>query len=443
MLALRHDAREIFADPLWRKLVVIRLADSIGRGIFLSGGVLYFTLHVGLSAREVGVGLSAAAVSGLISVVVIGAMADKFGRRRLLSILFAAVAVGFALFTFVHNAAEFFAVIVFSAFFEVGTIPTNDALMVTLVPADQLVKLKAVMRTVFNIGVSIGIGVSAVAATSQRLLIAIPLTAAAIMIATAVLVTRLPEGKPITIPAGVRRFSAVRDVPYLRVVAVSAVLALHAAIVVVVLPLWALHRTTVPHFVVPSLLIFNTVLVILFQMRASKGVDDVKSAGNAARRSGYWLAGGCVLVGITAVKAVGTNPPTAACILIAAILLFSVAEVLQSASGWALAFGLAPRHAQGEYLGAFELHLIVQGIVGPVILAAVVITYGFWGWAATAIAVLAASALIVPVALRGEAVMKARQASTLAPPGSAEALAVGQDPGSVATRSKPTGFSVS
>ena len=142
-------------------------------------------------------------------------------------------------------------------------------------------------------------------------------------------------------------------------------------------------------------------------------------------------------------KAVGTNPPTAACILIAAILLFSVAEVLQSASGWALAFGLAPRHAQGEYLGAFELHLIVQGIVGPVILAAVVITYGFWGWAATAIAVLAASALIVPVALRGEAVMKARQASTLAPPGSAEALAVGQDPGSVATRSKPTGFSVS
>ncbi|MEK8110272.1 hypothetical protein NKG94_50130 [Micromonospora sp. M12] len=35
-------------------------------------------------------------------------------------------------------------------------------------------KLKAMMRSVFNIGFSIGIGVAAVAALSQRLLVLIP-----------------------------------------------------------------------------------------------------------------------------------------------------------------------------------------------------------------------------------------------------------------------------
>jgi hypothetical protein len=421
----RLVARLIPADRLWRKLIVIRLADSIGRGIFLSGSVVYFTLHVGLPAREVGLGLSAAAVSALTSVVVIGALADRVGKRRLLSVLFAAIAVGFALYTLVRNAAEFFPLIFAAAFAEAGTSPVEDALMVTIVPSDQLVKLKAMNRTVFNIGFSVGIGISAVAAASQPLLIAIPISAAAVMAITAGLITRLPEGPPSEIPSGIRRFSAVRDVPYLKVIAISAILALHASIVTVVLPLWALHRTAVPHFVVPLLLIVNTAFVILFQMRASNGVDDVKSAGRTARRSGYWLAAGCVVAAITAVKAVGASPATAACILIAAILFFSVAEVLQSASGWALAFGLAPQHAQGEYLGAFELHVISQGIVGPAVLSAVVIAYGSWGWAATAIVVLAASVLIAPAALRSEAIMKARQAGTPAAAGSAEVLPAG------------------
>ncbi len=81
-------------------------------------------------------------------------------------------------------------------------------------------------------------------------------------------------------------------------------------------------------------------------------------------------------------------------------LLLSVAEVMQSASAWGLAFGLAPKHAEGEYLGAFDLHVATQNIAGPALFSGLVISAGFWGWIAIAGLMLAAAALIGPAARR-------------------------------------------
>ncbi|SDI17198.1 Predicted arabinose efflux permease, MFS family [Actinokineospora alba] len=393
------SARFIPADSLRRKLIAIRLAESIGKGVFISGSVVYFTLHVGLSAGQVGLGLSAAGFSGLLSSIAFGMVADRMNRRRLLSILFVTLAVGFSLYSLVDNVIAFYVLVMCVGFVEYGTSPTTSALLGTLVPPEERVRLKAMMRSVFNIGFSLGIGVAAAAALSPRLLVMIPLTTAVLMIAAAVLVTRLPEGEAKPIPSGLRRFAAVRDLPFLGVIGVSTVLASHVTIVLVTLPLWALTRTSMPHFVVPLLLIFNTVFVILFQVRASKGAETVLGASRIARRSGYWLAAGCLTVAVTALN---SNVILVSGAIIAAVLVLSVAEIMQSASAWGLGFGLAPEHAQGEYLGAFDLHVISQNIIGPAILSGIVIAFGFWGWVAIAAVVLVASALIAPAARRSE-----------------------------------------
>jgi predicted MFS family arabinose efflux permease len=70
--------------------------------------VVYFTLHAGLSATQVGLGLSAAGGAGLVAAVVLGVIADRMSRRRLLSLLFLALAVGFGSYALVHNVVEFF-----------------------------------------------------------------------------------------------------------------------------------------------------------------------------------------------------------------------------------------------------------------------------------------------------------------------------------------------
>jgi hypothetical protein len=53
-------------DNLRRKLVAIRFAASTGKGVLLSGSVVYFTLHLGLTAAQVGIGLSAAGVAARV-----------------------------------------------------------------------------------------------------------------------------------------------------------------------------------------------------------------------------------------------------------------------------------------------------------------------------------------------------------------------------------------
>jgi hypothetical protein len=192
----------------------------------------------------------------------------------------------------------------------------------------------------------------------------------------------------------VRRFGALRDVRFVALTALSAPLALHASLLLVVLPLWAVTRTDAPHALVPLLLIANTVVVVLFQVPASKGAETVAGAARLARRSGGRLAAACA---VCACAAYG-NALTASAVLIAATLLFTLAELQQSASGWGLSHGLAPDHAQGEYLGTFQLHMVAQGVLGPGIVSAAALSWGAWGWAAVAAAVLAAGVLIVPLA---------------------------------------------
>ncbi|MEK8110271.1 hypothetical protein NKG94_50125 [Micromonospora sp. M12] len=151
------------------------------------------------------------------------------------------------------------------------------------------------------------------------------------MAGAALLVTRLPDVPPRPAPVGFKRFAAVRDPRFLAVIGVSAILASHVSIILVTMPLWALNRTDLPHFLIPLLLIVNTAFVILFQVRASRGADTVHGAGRLARRSGYWLAGGCAILAVTALD---DNVVLASVAIVAAVLILSVAEVMQAASGW-------------------------------------------------------------------------------------------------------------
>lgn len=99
----------------------------------------------------------------------------------------------------------------------------------------------------------------------------------------------------------------------------------------------------------------------------------------------------------------GVVQPAPAIVVAAGVLVvvlgLSLAEIAQSAAGWGLAYALAPEHAQGEYLGTFGLHLAVQGMLGPVLLGAGIVTsWGAAGWLAIGVVVLASTFLVKPMA---------------------------------------------
>lgn len=401
MPSLQRVAAAVIPRPGRERLLsCVNLAYAVGRGVFLSGSVVYFTTVSGLSPAQVGLGTSAAALSGFAASFLCGAAADRFGAGRLLVVLFVLQAAGFALYPAVHAAPPFYALIVAVGFVEYGVGPTFGAFVGSLIAPAERVQVRAMLRTMFNIGFSAGSGITALALLGGHTLVRVlPWLSAVLLLGTGLLILRLPRttgtsATPARASGRVRRFGALRDVRFVALTALSAPLALHASLLLVVLPLWAVTRTDAPHALVPLLLIANTVLVVLFQVPASKGAETVAGAARLARRSAGWLAAACA---VAACAAYG-NALTASAVLIAATLLFTLAELQQSASGWGLSHGLAPDHAQGEYLGTFQLHMVAQGVLGPGIVSAAALSWGAWGWTAVAAAVLAAGVLIVPLA---------------------------------------------
>ncbi|WP_326633445.1 hypothetical protein OG808_41570 [Streptomyces sp. NBC_01761] len=65
---------------------------------------------------------------------------------------------------------------------------------------------------------------------------------------------------------------------------------------------------------------------------------------------------------------------------VAAIFVHSLGEIWESSAGFALGFGLAPDHAQGQYQGLLGLGFSAGQALAPAILTTVVLGLGTAGW---------------------------------------------------------------
>jgi MFS family permease len=376
-----------------RTLAVLHFVDSLGGGLFVAGSAVYFVLVARIPAAEVGLGLSLAGFTGFLSSVILGRIADRVGARRLLLLLLLTLAGSYAVYPAVRSPWAFFVVVALAGALEFGCNPAFSALLMDLVPEEDRVPTRAALRSLFNIGFSGGALLSATfigaGGTALQLL---PLGNALSFALCAVLVLRLPGSAARPNAAGGGRLRALRDLPFLSVVGASTLLALHSAVLLVGIPLWIVRKSGLPHSAVPLVLVLNTVLVVLFQIRAARGARTLDGATSAGRRAGLVSCAACAVMAVAGLTGVWLT----GAIALAAVLLFTLAELWQSASGFGLSFGLAPDSARAEYLGAFALHVVVQATVGPALVAFLVIGYGPAGWLAMGLIFLTGAAAIGP-----------------------------------------------
>ncbi|MFJ5921696.1 hypothetical protein ACIQF6_03695 [Kitasatospora sp. NPDC092948] len=86
-------------------------------------------------------------------------------------------------------------------------------------------------------------------------------------------------------------------------------------------------------------------------------------------------------------------------LILAGVLLHSLAELLTSAGGWTLSLDLADPAAHGEYQGVFMSGQAGSHVIGPLIVTATVLAHGVAGWATLGV-LLAAAGLAMPLAAR-------------------------------------------
>ena len=378
-----------------RILALSTLVNTVGRGTWLTASALFLTRSVGLSVAQVGVALTLTALVSLVASTPMGYLADRLGPRGLQMAALLASAGCTAALVAVRSFTGFLVVGVLMALADAGTRGARGALIAGAVPPDQRVRTRAYLRAVTNVGISVGTVLAgfALAADTRGAYVTLILLDAATYVLAAAVLLRLPPVPPVPAPAHGPRLIALRDRPFLAFTVLDGLMSMHFSLINIALPLWIAGHTTAPTWLISVCLLVNTVVVILFQVRASRGTEDLTGAGRASRRAGVLLAVACALF------AAGGGVPVAVAVplLLTGALVHVVGELWHAAAGWGISFGLAPAHAHGQYQGAYGMGMQLGSMVAPVVVTTLAIGWGVPGWLVLGGVFLLLGALVPPV----------------------------------------------
>ncbi len=385
-----------------RLLVFIGLVDAIGTGLYIAGFAVYFTLSAGLSATEVGLGLTIANACGLVTLTPLGMLADRIGPRAASILLHYWRGIGFVAFAFVGDFVSFLVVACFVGIPTRAIDPVSQMYVDRHIGKDLRMRVMSVMRVVYNIGFSVGgllTTVILLVGTRPAFLVIVLGNGATFLLA-GVLLARVPllaDDPPDRRTArGWPR--SLRQGRYLVVTGLNAVLVLNTTVLTLGIPLWVTTRTDAPPAVVAPLMVLNTVLVVLLQVRMGKGTDTREGGVRALRWSAMAFAACMVVLALS-----GPLDPVGAVIaVVVATVLLTFGELWHFAGRLSVSYALAPRERQGEYLSVFWLGSAAALMVGPALITAGVVEQGVTGWLVLA-AVFAAVGLFIGPAVAAAA----------------------------------------
>lgn len=368
------------------------MAASLAKGVLFGVSALFFTTVVGLSATAVGLGLTIAGGIGVAAAFGAGYLSDRVGAHRIL--LATTVGQGLALvaYLFAHSAIAFTLI----ACAAVGTQGAQRTAQVALLAhhfvGTDRVAVRARLRVITNVFIGLGSATAAGAlAVGTRSAYVVAMLSSAVFVLASALPLRALGGlvRPVAHASPVRRpvgRQPLHDPTYLAVSALNAVMTMQLGLLTVGVPLWVTGHTKAPAATVAVLLVLNTLVVALFQVRAARRARSVTSSGRAVAQAGVLLVLACLLYAVagSAAAAVATG------VLVLAALVHSAGEVLSEAGGWGLAFELADPRNAGAYQGVSQTGFAAGTMLAPVVVTTTAIDHGTPGWLVLAALFLAA-----------------------------------------------------
>ena len=413
----RRAAKLLGPDPLVRSLAGQSVLSAFGEGAFLTGSAVFFTVLVGLSAQQVGLGLSIAAAVRFACSVPLGRLADVIGSKRMWQITSAIDAVLYALWPLIEGFWIFVAMMVVMSVAEAGRRAGRGAYTLAVFPRDERVRSQAYMRAARNVGYTLGALASgiALATGSDDVIHAVPLVTALVLAINAVWVFRLPDvtdrphhETPIEQAvehAGERR-SALHNRGFFLMSICNGVLGTHGVLLNVVIPLWLVQETDAPRVLLAWLFGTNTLMAVFLQVAAARGVTDVRRSLQAQYRGAACFVLSCGIVAIT--------HDTIGWVTIALVWIGHVtvtgAELFQSAGMWGLVSELSDPDRLGEYQGVSGLGFTMSDIWAPALYTFLAMTWGPPGWIVIAAIVIVAAIGIGPSSYAAECYLARSQA---------------------------------
>lgn len=388
-------ARLLPESRLARQLAARSVLYAIGLGTFLTGSAFYFTHLVGLTAAQVGLGLTIAGVASFVAAVPLGRLADRLGPRQVWFVAALLEGLLYLAWPLAHSFAACVAIMVAEQVIDAAGSSARGAYTLDVFPREERVRSLAFMRSALNIGFTLGalLGGLALAAPSNAGIRALPFVTAAVMCTGALLILKLPADEArghATAQPGIEAAGALRNRGYLVNSICCGVLTTNQVLLNVVIPLWLVQETDAPRVLLAWLFGTNTVLAVLLQVPASRGADTVPGALRASRLSSVFFTLSCLIVLVT--------HSTIGWVTIVLVWLGHVtvtgAELFQSAADWGFQSELSDPARRGEYQGMSKVGFALGSLWAPAVYTWLAIRLHALGWVLIAFIVIAAVAVL-------------------------------------------------
>ena len=413
--------RMVGPTPLVRSLAGQSVISAFGEGAFLTGSAVFFTVIVGLSAQQVGLGLSIAALARFAMSVPLGKVADRIGYKQMWQLTSAIEAVLYAAWPLITGWWPFVAMMVVMSVVESGRRAGRGAYSLAVFPRGDRVRYQAYLRAARNVGYTLGALAAglALATGSDDVVRLVPLVTAALLALNAVLVFRLPNlvgddheaygdtpFEQAAEHAGEKR-SAMHNRGFVLMSVCNGVLGTHGVLLNVVIPLWLVQETDAPHVLLAWLFGTNTVMAVFLQVLTARGVTDVRLSLRAQYRGAACFVLSCAIVLVT--------HDTIGWVTIALVWIGHVtvtgSELFQSAGMWGLVSELSDPDRLGEYQGVSGLGFTMADIWAPALYTFLAMTWGAPGWIVIALIVVVAAIGIGPSSHAAERYLERTRAS--------------------------------
>lgn len=370
-------------SPLAGRLALQSLLFAVGEGTFMAGSAVFFTQVVGLSAAQVGLGLTFAGIAAFIAAYPAGKIADRIGPKRAWAISAAGQGAMFTAWPFIDSFAGYVAMaVVMDAIGSLGG-AAHGAYTIDVLPPGERVKSRAYMYSALNVGFTLGslMGGIALAFESLTVMQLLPLFTAVAFMVNAFFITRLPkaphdlkttEERKVRVPGP----GPLKNPGWMLGTFFLGTLWTNQVILNLVIPLWLVEKTDAPWVVLAFLFGTNTVMCIFLPMAAARGIKDNATALRAIRISTVFFI-------VSSVITLSTHETVG---MVTIVLFFlghitlTGAELYLSAASWTFEAELMDPRRRGEYQGAAELSGTLGRVWAPAAFTFLAMNWGATGW---------------------------------------------------------------
>jgi len=389
--------RQLPPSPLARSLSVQSILFAVGEGTFITGSAVFFTQIVGLSAAQVGIGLTVAGIVSFFFAVPAGRLADRVGTKRIWAISACGTSLLYFVWPLLHGFVAYLVMMVVLEVVSQAGWSGRGAYTIDIFTKEERVQSQAFMRAALNIGFTFGalIGGLALATDSDAVVRAVPILTGAILLANTYWITRLPDPparEPVAAEEAVVKPAALKNRAFLALMTGDGVLGTNQVLLNIVIPLWLVEETDAPRVLLAWLFGTNTVMAVLLQVAAARGVNSVARSLRASYISASFFVLSCAIVLVT--------HDTIGWLTIALVWLGHVtvtgAELFQSAGHWGYMSELTDADQRAEYQGAAHIGGTLGSVWAPALFTWLAMEHGSLGWITIAAIVIVATLTMGP-----------------------------------------------